>query len=866
MIRLNPVVSPSLNPPQVHSTLPHYTPSITPFLCCDQDCLYFLGTGKTLSIICSALQWLLDQREKPKKAATVSVGDEEEPDWMRDFVVDVPEKKSVTVRKKNDRFRFKGNWGVSKRDCRDSGGKVCDEGGDEDDEFLVEKYESDVDEKLKRKSGSWSSSDDEDEEGEERVVEVVPKVYFCSRTHSQLSQFIKEFKRTSFVNEIGLVCLGSRKNLCINPEVLNLKYANRINERCIDLQNNKNKKDSRTKIKDSHGRIRRTKSSSGCPMLSKNCEAKQFKDELFLDAMDIEDLVQLGNHLGTCPYYGTRSMVPIAQLVVLPYQSLLMKSARESLSLNLKESVLIIDEAHNLADSITSMYNSKITLSQLKQVFSHLEHYLNRFKTCLGPGNRRYIQTLMVLINSFKQILLSEKDGTSHVIVSMTINEFLFSLDIDNINLVKLQRYIKQSNIIYKVTGYGNKLQSLEIEDSLHIGGQNLNLQGSAISGFQALVDILISLSNNDPDGRMIVSKQQLSSQVEEGYIKFVMLSADKIFSEILDEVHAVVLTGGTLQPVEEARMRLFPGLLSNKIHFFSCNHIVPPENILPITVSRGPSGINFDFSYNSRSSPSMMDELGRFLCNLVTVVPEGIVVFFSSFEYERKVYEAWSASGILEKISKRKHIFREPKSNTDIEDVLKEYKETILKCENASKDDPGPHGALFLAVVGGKVSEGINFSDGMGRCVVMVGLPYPSPSDVELMERIKHIDKIDEPLSHSFAKPLSNMVYSNNSIKSGFDVLRNCKHQGKEYYNNLCMKAVNQSIGRAIRHKNDYAAILLVDSRYLSDSSKISSSHPTDKLPVWIKDHLVFANKNYGQVHRLLHQFFKANRQRECS
>lgn len=81
---------------------------------------------------------------------------------------------------------------------------------------------------------------------------------------------------------------------------------------------------------------------------------------------------------------------------------------------------------------------------------------------------------------------------------------------------------------------------------------------------------------------------------------------------QILDEVHAIVLTGGTLQPVEETRMRLFPRLLSNKIHFFSCNHIVPPENILPISVSRGPSGIDFDFSYSSRSSPSMV---GVFSC-----------------------------------------------------------------------------------------------------------------------------------------------------------------------------------------------------------------------------------------------------------
>ena len=192
------------------------------------------------------------------------------------------------------------------------------------------------------------------------------------------------------------------------------------------------------------------------------------------------------------------------------------------------------------------------------------------------------------------------------------------------------------------------------------------------------------------------------------------------------------------------------------------------------------------------------IQELGLLLCNLVTVVPEGIVVFFSSFDYEGRVYDAWKASGLMERIMKKKRLFREPRKSTDVESVLKEYKETINTLSiGASKENPASQsGAIFLAVVGGKISEGINLSDGMGRCIVMVGLPYPSPSDIELIERVKHIEGLGN--SNPIKPPkfsVTEEVY-NGDVKAGFDILRSCRHRGKEYYENLCMKAVNQSIG----------------------------------------------------------------------
>lgn len=51
----------------------------------------------------------------------------------------------------------------------------------------------------------------------------------------------------------------------------------------------------------------------------------------------------------------------------------------------------------------------------------------------------------------------------------------------------------------------------------------------------------------------------------------------------------------------------------------------------------------------------------------------------------------------------------------------------------------------------------------------------------------------------------------------------------GQQFYENLCMKAVNQCIGRAVRHRNDYATVLLLDERFGRTSTSTA-------LPGWIK------------------------------
>lgn len=75
--------------------------------------------------------------------------------------------------------------------------------------------------------------------------------------------------------------------------------------------------------------------------------------------------------------------------------------------------------------------------------------------------------------------------------------------------------------------------------------------------------------------------------------------------------------------------------------------------------------------------------------------------------------------------------------------------------------------GAAMFAVMGGRLSEGVNFSDGLARAVVIVGLPFPNVMNAEVAERASHYAK-----------------------------MRGAPGGAGEYVENMCMRTVNQTLG----------------------------------------------------------------------
>ena len=274
-----------------------------------------------------------------------------------------------------------------------------------------------------------------------------------------------------------------------------------------------------------------------------------------------------------------------------------------------------------------------------------------------------------------------------------------------------------------------------------------------------------------------------------------------------------------TTQQYDNASMRPSSYVhVTPQLTTFTCGHVIPPSNVFTSYLSYGPTGNKLDFRHSSRSSHDMIDELGRALLNLCNVIPSGFVVFLPSYNYESVIFQRWRSTGILSQINKKKTIHREPKSSRDLDFALSRY--SAEACSSKS-------GAILFSVMGGKMSEGINFANDMARAVLVVGLPYPDITDPVLKEKMSSLDRDHRTLGTGIT--------------------------GQSYYQNLCMRSVNQSIGRAIRHANDYAVIILADFRYSSDSRIWKG------LPTWLKSGVPNqSNSSFGTVLKDVRSFFE--------
>jgi len=297
----------------------------------------------------------------------------------------------------------------------------------------------------------------------------------------------------------------------------------------------------------------------------------------------------------------------------------------------------------------------------------------------------------------------------------------------------------------------------------------------------------------------------------------------------------SIVLTSGTLSPLSSFAQELcmeFPVRLEN-------DHVIAARQVWAGVVGTGPAGGALNSSYQTRESPAYKRNLGNAIVNFCRIVPDGLLVFFPSYSVMDSLLSAWRGGGddaggsVWERICRLKHTVTEPRDSGAFPDAVAQFRAFLAAPAG------GCTGAVFFAVCRGKASEGLDFADHAGRAVVVTGIPFPMTRDPKVEMKRAVLDKAARAAAEAAAKA--------GRAAPG----RDRPLTGEEWYLQQASRAVNQAIGRVIRHKDDFGAIVFLDERFARRDT-------AQALSRWVRP-LLRPPANFGKSAAALKQFFNA-------
>ncbi|RUS20706.1 hypothetical protein BC937DRAFT_94556 [Endogone sp. FLAS-F59071] len=620
----------------------------------------------------------------------------------------------------------------------------------------------------------------------------LPKIYFGSRTHKQISQIVKELK-TNTIYRPRMAILGSRNHMCIHPEV---STSSNKNERCTEMLD-----------EDSCSYFHNVR-----PLRSH----KSLQPNGYNAIWDIEDLVKLGKKQKGCPYFTSRALAETADIVFCPYNYLVDPLVREAMDINLEDSIIILDEAHNIEDAAREASSFEVTEADLRNLEKELEN-----KIALDILLEQY-RVILHIINTFL-IWISNPESTysmkeyERYVNLWSGQQLVAKLDAAGINPSTYKTTLKPAldkllavaaeEIRQRVedrNGASDRERQLVTinydhgEEEPLTSGKSLSISTKALKILEGVFMVFGYIFQEDrtfiDDYKMALIKkiqrkkfgqQDLPAESEWIYqLGFWCLNPGVTFHAISSMARSIILTSGTLSPMESFASELqadFPIRLE-------ANHVINSSQVWAGVIPVGPAGTEFSGTFKNMEVLKYQDDLGGALLRLVEAVPFGVLCFMPSYSAMEKFVRRWKATGLYKQISKKKFVIEESQSTakSDFEKELGKFYGYVQKAKNGSSGEKD--GALFFAVYRGKVSEGIDFTDDNCRAVIAIGIPYPHVNDIQV--KLKR-------------------EYNENKCSKGKKVL-----SGSAWYDIQAFRAINQALGRCIRHRKDWGMCSMFRAR----------------------------------------------------
>ncbi|XP_053176881.1 Fanconi anemia group J protein [Scomber japonicus] len=667
-----------------------------------------------------------------------------------------------------------------------------------------------------------------DKDKDKNEKKKIPKIFFGTRTHKQITQIARELKRTTY-SGVPMTILSSRDHTCVNPEVA--PHSNR-NERCKDLLDAKDGRSCRYY----HG-VQKMRDQG----------TLQWAHGLY-QAWDIEDLVSLGKRLRSCSYYAARELMAGAHIIFCPYNYLLDPMIRESMEIDLAGQILVLDEAHNIEDCARESASFTLDHKNLMMCREELDGMVNNKIRCSEHESLRDFCYCLVNWIQESQSMMSERgyESASKVWNGKDILGIFHGLGItaETFSILKknLAAVLEKEDRVSTVNGKEDSVPVPTISSSTSTVLKNLFMVLDFLfrDNCRFSEDYRVALQRSYawtnqippdiPDAQGFIVRQRnrhrqsVRVKAEVLTLSFWCLNPAVAFSDLSGTVRSIVLTSGTLSP-----MGSFSSELGVKFSIqLEANHVIKKSQVWVGTIGAGPQGRKLCATFQHAETFAFQDEVGALLLHVCQVVAKGVLCFLPSYKMLDKLRDRWINTGLWEKLEQRKTVITEPRGGGkgDFDELLHTYYDAIKYC--VERD-----GALLIAVCRGKVSEGLDFTDDNARAVITVGIPFPNIKDLQVELKMKYNDQ-------------------------------HCKSRGllpgNRWYEIQAYRALNQALGRCIRHKNDWGALILVDDRYRTNPNKYITG-----LSKWVRQ-LVQHHDTFNNAMQSLVAFSQMQQKAEVS
>ena len=590
----------------------------------------------------------------------------------------------------------------------------------------------------------------------------IKNIYYCTRTVEEINNVLNELQKTCYIIKNSF--LVSRKFSCLfmDKKIKSIcDDTDIISELCRKSINGKN--------------------NLLCQYYKNNFfgyeEYKKF-DKL----TDIEDLFKNGKEEFFCPYYySINKTKKYANITLMSYNYILNPHIRNKLNLIEKNSIIILDEAHNICNVFENLFTNKLDKKNFKEIKESLLIILNIINDedmfeKINHEINKLIKFIKNLDETEKKMIIKDNK-----LIICSLNEF------KNIFFTKFN--IEFYNKIDKISNnlITEKIKVLDIKKL-----NNIKLIYKSIKKIISFLEMLQEINEED-----ILSYKFTISIEEKNVVTFGIycIDASIVMKDFMKNVepYSLILTSGTLSIIN------LENLLQIKFYKKLNNSHVINNNQFLMNVIAGNEKINFSFTYGNRNNEAQIISLGKEIKNLsLSVKKGGILIFFQSYEYLKYCYYFWSKTNIFKELYKNKLI---------IFDIKQKYDNNLVDKKNKNK--------ILFTVYRGKNSEGVNFIDDEARMVICVGIPYPNILDIKVQLK---------------------KIFLEEKNKNGIS-----EYNSNQWCKEEAFIAINQSLGRLIRHKDDYGIMICFGNEFKDNSLFTEWIKQNEKI-IQLKDN----NKEY--------------------